>query len=184
MNLVFTSGTRLYVSMMKIVITVKGYMFYSICLTGCLNTPPFAFPLHQHMQTTPTYFTLQVLTWYPIHPLYNQQGPSKVIGRGQRKGPLTGDKATELPPQHCVVQLRWLMDCCLRINGQQHAVAGRKSRLEWTNQPSLTLHHAHLKIAHALDKYKQPRVKVTVALTAYIPASAQKKETKGQECTL
>lgn len=102
-------------------------MFYSICQTGCLNTPPFAFPLHQHMQTTPTYFTLQGLTWYPIHPLYNQQGPSKVIGRGQKKGPLTGDKATEPPPTTLCCPTEMTYDCCLRINGQQHAVAGRKS---------------------------------------------------------
>lgn len=75
-------------------------MFYSKRLAGCSNTPP---SLQQHMETTPTYFTLRVLTQDPIHPLYNKQGPSKVTGRGQRKGPLNRDKATELPPHHIVL---------------------------------------------------------------------------------
>lgn len=73
-----------------------------------LKHAAFTSSLHQHMETTPAYFTLQVLTWYSIHPLYNQQGPGKVTGWGRRKGPLNGDKATELSPlpPHCVVQPR------------------------------------------------------------------------------
>lgn len=93
-------------------------------MSGCSNTPPL--PL-QHMETTPTYFTLRVLTRDPIHPLYNQQGPSKVTGRGQRKGPLNGDKATEHPPTTLCCPTEMTYDCCLGINGQQHALAGRKS---------------------------------------------------------
>lgn len=107
------------------------------CLPSIINAhvwlfsdAPSPYPLNQHMETTPKYFTLRVLTWYRRHPLNNQREPSKVTGRGRREGPLNRDKATELAPPPCVVQLRWLMTLVPTLMG---------SSMRWraVNQPGM-----------------------------------------------
>lgn len=127
MNLVFTSGTRLYVSMMEIVITVKGlyvlqhmsdwlFKYSTFRLSPSSAHANHANILHLAGPDLVSHTSL-------IQPAGAQQGHWK----GPEKGATNGDKATEPPPTTLCCPTEMTYDCCLRINGQQHAVAGRKS---------------------------------------------------------